>query len=113
MKLSFQIVASKFTEQSLTHTHRSCKMHVNYNFGSLQRNHLFSCNSRFEHREENRKDCLRTLYALIEDAMKADKLAETARNAYVKDRLRANPQFMERLRTKTAKLQGLPQSLPS
>nr|CAD1838327.1 unnamed protein product [Ananas comosus var. bracteatus] len=76
------------------------------------RDELTITSERFEHREENRKDCLRTLYALIEDAMKADKLVETARNAYVKDRLRANPQFMERLRTKTAKLQGGPQSLP-
>ena len=40
---------------------------------------------RFEHREENRKDCLRTLYALIEEAVKADKLVEEAWNAYVKD----------------------------
>ncbi|CAN6272552.1 unnamed protein product [Urochloa humidicola] len=61
---------------------------------------------RFEHREENRKDCLRTLYTLIEDAMKADKLVEDATNAYVKGRLKANPQFMERLKTKTEKLRA-------
>lgn len=57
---------------------------------------------RFEHREENRKDCLRTLYALIEDAVKADKLVEETRTSYVKERLRANPAFMERLRAKAA-----------
>jgi len=67
---------------------------------------------RFEHREENRKDCLRTLYALIEDAMKADNLVEETRKAYVKDRLRANPQIMERLKAKSAKMQGaLPATL--
>ncbi|KAK6163954.1 hypothetical protein DH2020_000818 [Rehmannia glutinosa] len=32
-----------------------------------------------EHREENRKDCLRTLFALIEEAGKARKLVEDAR----------------------------------
>ncbi|PQQ01163.1 uncharacterized protein Pyn_18664 [Prunus yedoensis var. nudiflora] len=56
---------------------------------------------RFEHREENRKDCLRTLLSLIEEAGKANKLAEDARVSYVKERLRANPAFMERLRNKT------------
>ncbi|KAG6672933.1 hypothetical protein I3842_16G083800 [Carya illinoinensis] len=56
---------------------------------------------RFEHREENRKDCLRTLYSLIEEAGKAKKLVENARTSYVKERLRANPAFMERLRVKT------------
>ncbi|RWW33805.1 hypothetical protein GW17_00001454 [Ensete ventricosum] len=60
---------------------------------------------RFEHREENRKDCLRTLYALIEDAAKADKLVEETRNSYVKDRLKANLHFMERLKAKTSKSQ--------
>jgi small subunit ribosomal protein S35 len=64
----------------------------------------FNCFGRFEHREENRKDCLRTLYTLIKDAMKADKLVEDARNSYVKGRLKANPQFMERLKRKTDKL---------
>jgi small subunit ribosomal protein S35 len=59
---------------------------------------------RFEHREENRKDCLRTLYAVVKEARKADKLAENARNAYVKERLKANVQFMERLKRKTEKL---------
>ncbi|KAL6134119.1 hypothetical protein ACLB2K_066352 [Fragaria x ananassa] len=61
---------------------------------------------RFEHREENRKDCLRTLLSLIEEAEKANKLAEDARVSYVKERLRANPAFMERLRNKTMRLQG-------
>ncbi|CAN6577885.1 unnamed protein product [Malus baccata var. baccata] len=61
---------------------------------------------RFEHREENRKDCLRTLLSLIEEAGKANKLAEDARVSYVKERLRANPAFMERLQNKTMKLQG-------
>ncbi|CAL5365894.1 unnamed protein product [Camellia sinensis] len=56
---------------------------------------------RFEHREENRKDCLRTLFALIEEAGKANKLVEEARTSYVKERLRANPEFMERLHAKT------------
>ncbi|KAL5748854.1 hypothetical protein ACOSP7_025897 [Xanthoceras sorbifolium] len=61
---------------------------------------------RFEHREENRKDCLRTLYSLIEEAGKANKMVEDARASYVKDRLRTNPAFMERLRAKTMRLQG-------
>ncbi|XVF18819.1 hypothetical protein REPUB_Repub11eG0056000 [Reevesia pubescens] len=60
---------------------------------------------RFEHREENRKDCLRTLFALIEEAGKANKMAEEARTLYVKNRLRANAAFMERLRAKTLRLQ--------
>ncbi|KHG25277.1 28S ribosomal S35, mitochondrial [Gossypium arboreum] len=60
---------------------------------------------RFEHREENRKDCLRTLFSLIEEAGKANKMMEEARTKYVKNRLRANPAFMERLRAKTMKLQ--------
>jgi small subunit ribosomal protein S35 len=38
--------------------------------------------------------------------MKADKLVENARNAYVKGRLEANPQFMERLKRKTEKLRA-------
>ncbi|KAL0910285.1 hypothetical protein M5K25_021250 [Dendrobium thyrsiflorum] len=49
---------------------------------------------RFEHQEENRKELLRTLYALIEDAAKANNLA---RNSHVKDCLIAKPNFMERL----------------
>ncbi|KAJ6850302.1 uncharacterized protein M6B38_264505 [Iris pallida] len=68
------------------------------------RDELTIISERFEHREENRKDCLRTLYALIEDAMKADKLVEETRNAYVKERLKANPKFMERLKAKTTKM---------
>ncbi|KAJ7970340.1 Ribosomal protein S24/S35 [Quillaja saponaria] len=59
---------------------------------------------RFEHREENRKDCLRTLLSLIEEAGKANKLVDDARTAYVKERLRANPSFMEKLHTKTMRL---------
>ncbi|KAK6921221.1 Ribosomal protein S24/S35, mitochondrial, conserved domain, partial [Dillenia turbinata] len=61
---------------------------------------------RFEHREENRKDCLRTLFNLIEEAGKANKMVEEARTSYVKDRLRANPDFMERLHAKTIRLQA-------
>ncbi|XP_068642619.1 uncharacterized protein [Aristolochia californica] len=70
------------------------------------RDELTITSERFEHREENRKDCLRTLYALIEDAMKADKLVQETRVSYVKDRLRANPAFMDRLQAKTARMQG-------
>ncbi|TVU30233.1 hypothetical protein EJB05_21843 [Eragrostis curvula] len=72
-----------------------------YNSG---KDELTITSERFEHREENRKDCLRTLYALVKEARKADKLAEDARNAYVKARLKANLQFMERLKRKTEKL---------
>ncbi|GFZ18710.1 ribosomal protein S24/S35 [Actinidia rufa] len=61
---------------------------------------------RFEHREENRKDCLRTLFTLIEEAGKANKLVEDARTSYVKQRLRANPAFMERLHNKTLAKKG-------
>ncbi|KAJ6411374.1 hypothetical protein OIU84_008025 [Salix udensis] len=64
------------------------------------RDELTITSERFEHREENRKDCLRTLFALIEEAGKATKLAEETRVSYCKDRLRANPAFMERLRSK-------------
>ncbi|XP_002524889.3 uncharacterized protein LOC8286395 [Ricinus communis] len=64
------------------------------------RDELTIISERFEHREENRKDCLRTLYSLLEEAGKANKLAEDARASYVKERLRANPAFMERLRAK-------------
>lgn len=72
-----------------------------YNSG---KDELTITSERFEHREENRKDCLRTLYALVEDAVKADVLADDARNAYVKGRLKANSQFMDRLKAKTQKL---------
>uniref|UniRef100_R7W6V1 Small ribosomal subunit protein mS35 mitochondrial conserved domain-containing protein n=1 Tax=Aegilops tauschii TaxID=37682 RepID=R7W6V1_AEGTA len=72
-----------------------------YNSG---KDELTIISERFDHREENRKDCLRTLYALVEDAMKADELANAARNAYVKGRLQANSQFMDRLKMKTQKL---------
>ncbi|XP_065847656.1 uncharacterized protein [Euphorbia lathyris] len=64
------------------------------------RDELTITSERFEHREENRKDCLRTLFSLIEEAGKANKLAEDARASYVKGRLQANPAFMERLRAK-------------
>ncbi|KAL6988158.1 hypothetical protein U1Q18_013905 [Sarracenia purpurea var. burkii] len=67
---------------------------------------------RFEHREENRKDCLRTLFALIEEAGKGNKIVEEARTCYVKERLRANPEFMERLRTKALGKKGS-KSLPA
>uniref|UniRef100_A0A0A9DJ16 Small ribosomal subunit protein mS35 mitochondrial conserved domain-containing protein n=1 Tax=Arundo donax TaxID=35708 RepID=A0A0A9DJ16_ARUDO len=72
-----------------------------YNAG---KDELTMTSERFKHREENRKDCLRTLYAIIKEAMKADGLAENARNAYVEGRLKANPQFVERLKRKTEKL---------
>ncbi|KAK1410751.1 hypothetical protein QVD17_37290 [Tagetes erecta] len=61
---------------------------------------------RFEHREENRKDCLRTLFGLIEEAGKADKLVDDARTSYVKTRLQANPKFMEMLNAKIMKNKG-------
>ncbi|KAL5700293.1 hypothetical protein ACHQM5_025753 [Ranunculus cassubicifolius] len=61
---------------------------------------------RFEHREENRKDCLRTLFALFEEAAKADKLVEEVRTSQMKEKLAANPVFMERLRAK--KLGAIP-----
>ncbi|KAF6152771.1 hypothetical protein GIB67_004600 [Kingdonia uniflora] len=65
------------------------------------KDHLTITSERFEHREENRKDCLRTLYSLIEEAMKADKLVEEAQASYLKEKLRASPKFMERLQAKT------------
>lgn len=60
---------------------------------------------RFEHREENRKDCLRTLLGLIEEAAKADKLVDDVRTSYVKNRLRANDKFMEKLNAKIMRKQ--------
>lgn len=64
-------------------------------------NHEMFYNShRFEHREENRKDCLRTLYGLIEESAKANKIAEDIRTSYVKQRLQANPAFMQKLQAK-------------
>ncbi|KAK6925340.1 Ribosomal protein S24/S35, mitochondrial, conserved domain [Dillenia turbinata] len=74
-----------------------------YNSG---KDELTITSERFEHREENRKDCLRTLFNLIEEAGKANKMVEEARTSYVKDRLRANPDFMKRLRAKTMRLQA-------
>ncbi|KNA20540.1 hypothetical protein SOVF_051530 [Spinacia oleracea] len=65
---------------------------------------------RFEHREENRKDCLRTLLNIIEDAGKANALVEESRTSYVKQRLKANPAFMERLLAKTKKI---PAAIPA
>lgn len=61
---------------------------------------------RFEHREENRKDCLRTLFALIEEAAKATKLVEDTRTSYLKERLKANSAFMKTLRDKTMKMKA-------
>ncbi|ESQ48085.1 hypothetical protein EUTSA_v10020806mg [Eutrema salsugineum] len=61
---------------------------------------LMITSERFEHREENRKDCLRTLYGLIEEAAKANKIAEDIRTSYVKQRLQANPAFMQKLQAK-------------
>lgn len=61
---------------------------------------------RFEHREENRKDCLRTLFALIEEAAKANKIAEDLRTSYVKQRLQANPAFMQKLQAKIMRSKG-------
>ncbi|KAG4391193.1 hypothetical protein GLYMA_05G139400v4 [Glycine max] len=68
------------------------------------RDELTITSERFEHREENRKDCLRTLLHLIEEAGKANKLVDDARSSYVKERLRANPAFMERLHAKSMRL---------
>lgn len=56
---------------------------------------------RFEHREDNRKDCLRTLLKVVEEAGKADALVEDVQKEYVKERLKANPEFMARLHAKT------------
>nr|GMC56623.1 uncharacterized protein LOC109188018 [Ipomoea batatas] len=58
------------------------------------RDELTITSERFEDREENRKDCLRTLLSLIEEAGKANKIVEDARTAYAKQRLKANPKFM-------------------
>ncbi|KAK2998949.1 hypothetical protein RJ639_024182 [Escallonia herrerae] len=72
---------------------------------------LMITSERCEHREENRKDCLRTLLSLIEEAGKANKLVEEARTSYVKERLRANPSFMQRLQAKRTGMRvstGLP-----
>lgn len=73
------------------------------------RDELTITSERFEHREENRKDCLRTLLSLIEEAGKANKLVDDARASYVKERLRANPAFMERLHAKSKRLRELNQ----
>ncbi|KAM7255723.1 hypothetical protein ACFE04_008621 [Oxalis oulophora] len=61
---------------------------------------------RYEHREENRKDCLRTLLNIIEEAGKARQLMDDARTSYLKDKLKADPSFMGRLQAKMAKSQG-------
>ncbi|KOM25041.1 hypothetical protein LR48_Vigan46s000300 [Vigna angularis] len=68
------------------------------------RDELTITSERYEHREENRKDCLRTLLSLIEEAGKANKLVDDARVSYVKERLRSNPAFMERLHAKCMRL---------
>jgi small subunit ribosomal protein S35 len=57
---------------------------------------LMITSERFEHREENRKDCLRTLFKLIEEAGKADKLVKDAVAAYLKENGEANPMSMAR-----------------
>nr|GEV22167.1 ribosomal protein S24/S35 [Tanacetum cinerariifolium] len=76
---------------------------LRYNPG---KDELTITSERFEHREENRKDCLRTLFGLIEEAGKADKLVDDARTIYVKNRLRNNPKFMERLNAKIMRNAG-------
>ncbi|KAF7819910.1 Ribosomal protein [Senna tora] len=50
---------------------------------------------RYEHREENRKDCLRTLLSLIEEAGKANKLVDAARASYVKVFFDWNSQILQ------------------
>ncbi|CAH9098392.1 unnamed protein product [Cuscuta epithymum] len=70
------------------------------------RDQLTITSERFEDREENRKDCLRTLLSLIEEAGKANKLVADARAAYVKQRLKMNPQFMARLHAKTSMMKS-------
>ncbi|CAO2824296.1 unnamed protein product [Amaranthus hypochondriacus] len=65
------------------------------------RDELTITSERFEHREENRKDCLKTLLKIIEEAGKATALVDEARTFYVKQRLKANPAFMARLFAKT------------
>lgn len=67
---------------------------------------LMITSERFEHREENRKDCFRTLLSIIEEAGKADEMVEAARTSYVKQKLQANPRFMERLSAKTKSLRA-------
>lgn len=76
---------------------------LRYNPG---KDELTITSERFEHREENRKDCLRTLFGLIEEAGKADKLVDDARTSYVKNRLRDNPKFMEKLNAKIMRNAG-------
>ncbi|OUZ99870.1 Ribosomal protein S24/S35 [Macleaya cordata] len=68
---------------------------------------------RFEHREENRKDCLRTLYSLIAEAMKADKIVEETRVSYVKEKLKKNKEFMKRLKAKNLGKCGSRVAIPS
>ncbi|XP_019194028.1 PREDICTED: uncharacterized protein LOC109188018 [Ipomoea nil] len=77
------------------------------------RDELTITSERFEDREENRKDCLRTLLSLIEEAGKANKIVEDARTAYAKQRLKANPKFMARLHAKTAKMRESTTPLPA
>ncbi|KAL2462124.1 Ribosomal protein S24/S35 [Abeliophyllum distichum] len=72
--------------------HQFCRLRElagkRYNPG---KDELTITSERFEHREENRKDCLRTLFALIEEAGKARKLVEDASTSNIKERLKANP----------------------
>lgn len=72
------------------------------------RDELTITSERYDHREENRKDCLRTLFALIEEAGKANKLVEEARANFLKEKLRANPSFMEKVRKKKMGSSTLP-----
>ncbi|CAA2995510.1 uncharacterized protein LOC111393304 [Olea europaea subsp. europaea] len=58
---------------------------------------------RFKHRDENRKDCLRILFALIEEAGKVRKLVEETGTSNIKERLKANPNFMQSFQVKMAK----------
>ncbi|KAL2479075.1 Ribosomal protein S24/S35 [Forsythia ovata] len=84
--------------------HQFCRLRElagkRYNPG---KDELTITSERFEHREENRKDCLRTLFALIEEAGKARKLVEDASTSNIKERLKANPKFMQRLQAKMTK----------
>lgn len=51
---------------------------------------------------------MRTLLALIEEAVKADKLVEETRTSHIKKKLKSNLVFMERLRAKKAKQCAVP-----
>ncbi|GLJ46696.1 hypothetical protein SUGI_0984360 [Cryptomeria japonica] len=74
-----------------------------YNIG---KDELTIVGRRFANREENRKDVLRILYALIEEAQKADVYVREAHTAIMKEHLKTNPEFQKRLRVQTAMLRG-------